>query len=337
MKLYLTKLNRIKLLLLFVSLFCYSCNDQENSINGYTINGYIEGINNGQAKLGLLELGSNKGVDLDSVPIENGRFTFTGKVHSPYQYDISINDTLGRIYLFLENSNIVIKGNKDDIANVKISGSREDSLYQSAYEFLFDKKKGLKIIEDNPDYVFSAYAAYYQFQAQNLEIAKMDSIMNNFSDEVQNSTYYNHLVDIYQAVKKVRIGQRAPNFSLPNLKNEITSLDDFKGNYSFIHFGFSNINYYDKLFMGIHEKFKNENFSLISICVDKSFRDWSHTTEKKEQPWIILGADNAWGPITDTYGVKYIPQNFLLDKDGIIVRKNINYRNLEIVLDSIFE
>lgn len=331
-------LNRIRLLLLLVVLFCYSCTDKGNSIkNGYTINGYIEGIDSGQAKLGLLELGTNKGIDLDSVAIINGRFIFTGKVHSPYQYDISINDTLGRIYFFLENSNIVIKGNKNDISNAKISGSKEDSLYQSAFEFLFDKKKGIKIIEENPEYTYSAFAAYYQFQVNNIEIGRMDSIMNNFTSEVQNSTYYNHLKDIYSAVKKVRIGEKAPNFSLPNLNNEIISLDDFDDEYRFIHFGYSEMSYYDKFFSVIHEKFTGKSFRIISISVDKNFKDWSSTSAKKEQPWINLGSYNAWGTITDTYGVKYIAQNFLLNKDGIIIRKNIDYQDLEKTLDSIFK
>jgi hypothetical protein len=42
------------------------------------------------------------------------------------------------------------------------------------------------------------------------------------------------------------------------------------------------------------------------------------------------------GPVPGLYGVHAIPQNFLLNKEGIIVAKNLRGEHLFEVLDKIF-
>lgn len=62
-------------------------------------------------------------VPIDTVKIENGKFTFTGKIAEPGVHSLSIQDDPSRPYLIVENGEINIDINKDTVANSKISGT----------------------------------------------------------------------------------------------------------------------------------------------------------------------------------------------------------------------
>lgn len=323
---------------LLITLIGFSCDTAENEDKGFTINGHIEGVADGQAKLSFLELGTNESKTLDSAIIENGKFTFQGTVHSPYQYSISINDSLGTIHLFLENSAINISGKVEDMTKVQISGSREDSLYQSyPIDAVFDKDLGMEIMTKYPDYVYAVFVSYYQFQTNNFDPSKMDSIMSNFDETVKTSTYYEHLNKIYQATKNVNVSKKAPNFSLNDQNDELISLKEIQGKYKIVNFIASEDPYFDYAFPVLHEKFNEKGLTIISISVDGNFTENRESTEGKYKPWVRLRTNTPWGLTTDLYGVKYVPQNFLIDNDGFIIRKNMDYKSLETELEAILD
>src|SRR5210317_987158 len=172
---------KISLPLLVLFTFLTFCNTNNSNIDaGYYINGNIEGAANGKVVLAKLDLVTNERVAIDSTEIKNGKFNFEGNLDSPYLHTLILNEK-SKIHFFLENTNIDIKGNINAIENVKVIGSREDSLFRS-YETddIFDRKKGMEIMLKYPDYSFAAFTAYYQFQLHNIHIDTLDFIVNNF-------------------------------------------------------------------------------------------------------------------------------------------------------------
>lgn len=333
---------KIKILfqLLFLIVILTSCSKNKHYNNeGYSINGTIEGITNGKAILAKLDLVTNERVNIDTSEIVNGEFTFTGNLENPYVHTIFLSEK-SKIHFFLENSSIEIKGNINEIENAKIVGSREDSLFRSyKTEDIFDRKKGMEIMLNYPDYSFAAFTAYYQFQLHNIHIDTLDIIVNSFKEPVTKSEYYKHLKKILPSIKRVAISQPAPEFSIPNTEQELVDLNDFRGKYILLDFWASwcaPCRATNPELVEIYNRFSNNDFTIIGISVDKDKERWLKAIKADKLAWTNLSNLNGWDEVSTTYGIKAVPQNFLLDPNGIIIDKNIEPEDLVEKLESVF-
>lgn len=324
----LNKLLKIATIIVFIQ----SCNAKVNNIDGFTINGKIDGVKNGQVVLAKLDLVTNERVDVDSTEIRDGKFAFKGKIESPYLHTLFFNNNQDKFHFFLENSEITITGDINDIENSKTIGSREDSLFHSyKVDDIFDRKLGMEIMLNYSDYCFSAFTAYYQFQIHNIQSDTMDIIMNGFKEPVKNSVYYEHLNNLYNTLRKVAISQPAPSFSVPDTAGKIVKLDHFMGKYVLIDFWASwcgPCRAANPKLIEVYNQFSDKSFTIIGISVDKNENLWKRAIESDKLPWINLSNLKGWDIVTENYGVKAVPQNFLLDTNGIIIGKNIEPENL---------
>lgn len=312
--------------LFIFALILISCNTSNNE-EGYVIRGTINGLDEGTALLAKLDLTTNEQQNVDTTEIKNGKFIFKGKLDSPYLHTIFINGKSKKTHLFLENSDITITGDFDTFETAKVIGSKEDSLFHSvATNDIFDRKKGMDIMLKNPDYAFAAFTAYYQFQVFNIHVDTLDLIMKNFKEPVRKTIYYKHLDKLYKTIKKVAITAPAPDFSIPDTNGKQVKLSDFKGKYVLIDFWASwcaPCRAANPTLVKTYNKYNSRNFTILGISVDKNRERWINAIKKDKLTWTNVSNVKGWDEITNTYGVKAVPQNFLIDPNGIIIAKNI--------------
>lgn len=326
-------------LIVALLLILQSCNSGIKKGDGFTISGTINGVDNGTAILAKLDLVTNERLNVDTTEIKNGKFTFKGKLETPYLYTIFIDGDTQKFHLFLENSKHTITADINDLENTKIAGSREDSLFHSyKTDDIFDRKIGMDIMLHKSDYTFSAFTAYYQFQVFNIHVDTLDLIMKNFKEPVKKSVYYKHLDKLYKTIKKVAISAQAPEFTIPDVNNKPVSLKDFEGKYVLIDFWASwcaPCRAANPTLVKAYETYNKRNFTILGISVDKSREGWLKAIKKDKLPWTNVSNANGWDEISDLYGVKAVPQNFLLDPQGKIIAKNIEPEHLIAQLNKI--
>ena len=119
-----------------------ACNSQ-NSSEGYTLKGNIEGLPEG-THIQLVPLIHNNEKPIADTVVVNGQFVFTGKTEEPRAVILLVKDAYGSRNIMLENTQMEVKGkvtpqtsNGSTIYNLEslsISGSplsaRYDSLMQ---------------------------------------------------------------------------------------------------------------------------------------------------------------------------------------------------------------
>ena len=84
-------------------------------------------------------------------------------------------------------------------------------------------------------------------------------------------------------------------------------------------------------------KERNDNISVISICMDASADEGRKIIERDSIMWPNICDGLMWdSPIISTLGVTFIPDNIVIDKKGNIVGRTLNTKDLKDKIDSLF-
>ncbi len=124
------------------------------------------------------------------------------------------------------------------------------------------------------------------------------------------------------------VGKKLPSFTLPTQENnETISLDEFNGKVLLVEFWASwcgpcrkkNGHLWD-----LYTEYNSQNFEILGVSMDRNLNKWRNAIAKDNMIWPQvcdgLGSDS---PVMIKFGVYSLPKNFLLDKNGMIVAKNL--------------
>lgn len=168
---------------------------------------------------------------------------------------------------------------------------------------------------------------------QENDLALMDSILNNLSQNYTQNTHYLQLKSKVNKIKRTAIGSMAPTFSMPNAESKTISLSDFKGKYVLLDFWASwcpPCRQESATLVRLMKKFESKNFTIISISVDDNKEKWLQAIAKDGYYWNNVCDLKAWSSeLAVLYSVSAIPNSFLLDREGKIIAKNLRGTDLE--------
>lgn len=162
-------------------------------------------------------------------------------------------------------------------------------------------------------------------------------------------TYYQLAPDIQQSFHGKRVreildefisaerNQTVHDFTLPDSSGNTISFNEIKNEVVLINFWASwcaPCREEFKLLRHVYEKYKQKGFTIISISVDASERDWKKALQKEQLPWPQLrDFDKVTSLAKRRFGVTGLPTTFLLNK-----KRTILYRDLRGgVLDKVVE
>lgn len=346
----------------------------------FTLKGKISGVSS-PAKAFLSYRLDGKNV-LDSVPLNNGVFQFTGNVASPVNARLLLDHKgvgigkLGRsadmLSLYIDNGTITVDA-ADSVKKAKVSGSkinqealayndfiggpdklmnainseyaaaseekRNDPEFRKALQERYGKaseeKKALqqKFIRENPASYFSL-VALTETAGSSIDVAKIEPVFNGLADGLRKSTAGMAFAKQIEAARATSVGAMAPAFTQNDVNDKPVSLASFKGKYVLIDFWASwcgpcraeNPNVVDAF-----NQYKNKNFTVLGISLDNPGKKdaWLGAIEKDQLNWTQLSDLNGWNnAVAKQYGIRSIPQNFLVDPNGKIIAKNLRGEEL---------
>lgn len=80
----------------------------------------------------------------------------------------------------------------------------------------------------------------------------------------------------------------------------------------------------------VYEKYKNAGFEVLGVSLDHKKDAWLKAIKEDELPWPQISDVKGWkNEVAVYYNITSIPMNFLIDKDGKIVAKNLRGADLE--------
>lgn len=89
----------------------------------------------------------------------------------------------------------------------------------------------------------------------------------------------------------------------------------------------------------LYAEYAEKGFEIVGISVDSTQEAWAGALEEHQPPWMQLGEINedGWGPISQDYGVRYIPHTYVLDDESCIMKKDLQPDELEDFLKARFD
>lgn len=130
----------------------------------------------------------------------------------------------------------------------------------------------------------------------------------------------------------VDVGDIAPEIDLPNTKGEKIALSSLRGSLVLIDFWASWCGPCIKeqpLLLKLHNAYP-ETLSIYGVSMDTKKPLWTAAIAKGKLPWTNVSDLKYWqSPTVADYMLQSVPLNFLIDKNGIILAKNIHGQALE--------
>ncbi|MCA5004457.1 TlpA family protein disulfide reductase [Sphingobacterium bovistauri] len=184
-------------------------------------------------------------------------------------------------------------------------------------------------------------AGFYAVSTLDPELAESELIAytEKTKDQFKENAIVNQFREEIEKLKKLAIGQPAPEFEAYTPNNKLVKLSDYRGKYVLVDFWASwcvpcrkeNPN-----LVRIYNTYKEKSFEILGVSLDNNPGSWIRAIDEDKLTWTNISDLKAWSSnLIIDYRIKAIPSSVVLDPEGKIVAKNLRSKELEELLNSI--
>ena len=322
---------RILLIIICFNSFNLNAQNQEFSLTGKTSD--IED----DTYLYLRDLVT--GESIDSALVKNNSFKMTTDLQESMIFSMLFTkDRKNFKELWLEDNAMTFDASKTSFNDAVITGSVNQDLAKKIKEVHANivelskdtiNKRETNFIKKYPNSLVSAYFIYGN---RNMTQQEIKDLFSSLSSDVQKSALGKKIAKKLE-IDMPEIGETYKDFKISNEENILQNISDLTGEITLIQFWSSSCGFSRQMnttLKKVFNKYQSQGFNIISISSDKQKDNWITAIKEDSMSWPQLSNLNGWeGEVFKAYGISSTPSNILIDKNGIIIGKNIMDNELE--------
>ncbi len=221
-----------------------------------------------------------------------------------------------------------------------LSGQDEATMEEAYAKFNAMQKKYSGMVKDEIRAMGSSMAALQAIAYLDPEqdLIFIDSVATALAKALPNLSEAQQIKAELDDMKKLAVGSKAPDFSLPDNSGNLVSLSSFQGNFVLVDFWaawcrpcrMENPN-----IVQAYNKYNSKGFEVFGISLDRDDDSWLKAVQQDGLTWKQVR--DTKNEVAGLYKVSAIPMSLLLDKEGKIIAKNLRGPALEAKLEEIFK
>lgn len=188
-------------------------------------------------------------------------------------------------------------------------------------------------IKTHPKSAMSAFILANDLNNPSIPLSEIEECLTYIDSSLINNSNIKLVNKRMEDKRGTMVGYKATNFTQPNTEGKQVSLSDFKGKYVLIDFWASwcrPCRMENPNVVAAYNRYKDKGFTILGVSMDSNRDPWLAAIQQDNLTWTHVSDLKGWGnEVGKLYGVSGIPQNYLIDKEGKIVAKDLRGAALE--------
>ncbi len=262
-----------------------------------------------------------------------------------------------RKFIWLEPTEININGDFEFLKNLKIKGSNSQTEFENysllaenetkkinelreQIQFktdeenkeieLYQKQLSDSIIEfmvNHPNSYVTLNSLYEEiyFYNGNLNKNQVQEVYDKLSDKLKELEQGVEIKNYIELPEPPKVGDIAPEIIQITPNGDTIKLSDYRGKYVLIDFWSSGCGYCriaHKWLRKAYSRYNKKGFEILGVSGDLNYKSWTKAIEQDSITWSNVCDLKGWtSEIFLGYGVKGIPYDYLINPDGIVIKK----------------
>ena len=211
--------------------------------------------------------------------------------------------------------------------------------YRSCLKSIMQNSRSMTVVS----VLYQSFSESFPVFSQAVDALHFKNIADSLELSYPNSRYVHALrKDAEKRMSQMELMARISNadpvdfldIELPNQNGQKVKLSDVHKEVTLIYFWTAS-DPAQKMFnldtlLPVYEKYHDKGFEIYQVAIDTSKSDWINAIQEQQLPWISVSdmkgeASTSLGE----YNVQRLPSNFLIDREGNIVAKDLAGEKLE--------